>query len=911
MHKFWCCGRPLRSAAGHIQEDGNVPVQIGKVPQVLRQEPGGLAQSGEGLSWFAEAAIFTCTSLTEVATKGSSASSWPSRLQSLLQTINHTLCTSNARLALFARIPHGTATCVMPAISQGQLGSERPPAAAMGWSRTALYDRLTKYQLQDDTVTIINRHYDSQNGPDVTSLSSHCYSTAHGGGSGGLPASASSFLPKNPLQLQAGDLLAVPIIRQGRVVAALLLGWGAEGPGAGGNDRVQRPSGAGRVPSGTHHVNNHLNNGHHNNQGKRQQQATMSVGGGAAAAAVSNGSGYMTLGPSDLRELRRLAQLVGFGLLSDPQQAAYLEQVAALIAEIGHGAATGLHDVMASVLDAIPALLQTRLSLPLQPLLAAVLGNSVPAVVFVRRQGNGGILQSNISGCSIPGGGGAVHTPRSGAQVANGGPATLNGAAGGKAPLGLGSLGYGSVVGGESRSGSRKYLGRETSMHSLAAGTLGMLRSGDLVGCDIGSGTAGPAGGCGVDGGGCDGGGGVVNRVKAVRTALAYTLLQRVLRAGSYTVCGTEDVLEVPLQAGPFITSLVVPNASSQVLEEEQPGRDVLLAANLTGGCVACLVLCAEAPYTMHPLGPGAQYAGGGAAWSSQGGHAWASANGTVATSAATPGLEVPWGCLGGGSISRLSRCGTSTAEGGGGGGGGGAHDVALEAGGSRNFGLAMAAASAARAGVSVGAGGELLAPHLPGGVSCGDGVGGIGGCGVNYGYGSMQVAMGGTLPFRLALYLVSSDPAPGTVLEAVAEEMKGLLPLIFGAMHAAISAGGAATGDFCALQAQLLQRTTTSGTLDLPTPLTAALAPNTERRGAPLALLPQPHLHNHQSSHLQPNSSIPRSPGSAAPKSPRTGSGGTNSPSAIRRGSIGGVGSASRLRLASPGVLQLPGGGG
>ncbi|GLI62817.1 hypothetical protein VaNZ11_005566 [Volvox africanus] len=166
-------------------------------------------------------------------------------------------------------------------------------------------------------------------------------------------------------------------------------------------------------------------------------------------------------------------------------------------------------------------------------------------------------------------------------------------------------------------------------------------------------------------------------------------------------------------------------------------------------------------------------------------------------------------------------------------------------------------------------------------------------------------------LPFRLALYLVSSDAAPGSVLEAVADEMKGLLPLIFGAMHVAISAGGTATGDFCMLQAQLLQRTTTSGTLDLPIPLTGAMPPSAERRGPPLGLLPQPHLHNHQLSHLQPNSSVARSPGSAPPKSPRTGSGGANSPSAIRRGSIGGVGSASRLRLASPGMPPPQGGGG
>lgn len=81
---------------------------------------------------------------------------------------------------------------------------------------------------------------------------------------------------------------------------------------------------------------------------------------------------------------------------------------------------------------------------------------------------------------------------------------------------------YGSTTGVESQSGSRKYLARDMSMQSLAMGNPGGHGSGELLHCDGGSGSVGR---CGVP---VEGGG--ASRVKAVRTSLAYTLLQRLLR---------------------------------------------------------------------------------------------------------------------------------------------------------------------------------------------------------------------------------------------------------------------------------------------------------------------------------------------------------------------------------------------
>ncbi|GFR53067.1 hypothetical protein Agub_g15766, partial [Astrephomene gubernaculifera] len=221
---------------------------------------------------------------------------------------------------------------------------------------------------------------------------------------------------------------------------------------------------------------------------------------------------------------------------------------------------------------------------------------------------------------------------------------------------------------------------------------------------------------------------------------------------------------------------------------------------------------------------------------------------------------------------------------------------------------------------------GESL-PLLPGGVPSG----------VPSHYAAMSASCGGvpstaaaavvpsscSVPFRLAVYLVSSDPVPVGVLEAVSEEMKCLMPLVFGAMHAAIRAGGLATAEWNHLQTQLLQRSTISGALQMsgamqhvtclegPPPGLGADRRPSANHPPPLAL---PGGGGGGCSPLPPHAKSPQGPPHHHPaRSPRCGNGGGGaagaaaaaaSPSIIRRGSLGGgstYGSTSRLRLASP----------
>lgn len=112
----------------------------------------------------------------------------------------------------------------------------------------------------------------------------------------------------------------LPIILGDKVVAALLLGWDPEqGAELVAGDCQPRSSGTGGSKS-THN---------HQQQKQKQQAANQAA---ALAKGGGGGGGSLELGPADLRELRRLAQFLGFGLFSDPQQAMYLQQVGALTA---------------------------------------------------------------------------------------------------------------------------------------------------------------------------------------------------------------------------------------------------------------------------------------------------------------------------------------------------------------------------------------------------------------------------------------------------------------------------------------------------------------------------------------------------------------------------------------------------
>ncbi|KXZ41331.1 hypothetical protein GPECTOR_546g555 [Gonium pectorale] len=642
-----------------------------------------------------------------------------------------------------------------------------------GWNGATLYERLAKFQ-DADVFTVVSRFHDPLLGPEAA-----CYS-AHICGPNSYSASVSGALntpsgPPPPLVLRPDELLALPIAPGGKLAAALLLGW----PAGGGGDHFDSSLRSATYPGGGY-----------------GRQPVSPGGRSAGNAADCSVSGCVVLGPSELSELRRLAQLLGFGLLSDPRQAASLELLATLFAQLGNGALCGLDDLLAPLLEGLAELVSCRHSLQLQPLLAAVpAGHAAPAVVFARRQQPP--LRSGLQR--------AISTPGLGSRGSHSQVASVARPALGGSVLGLASP----VPGARNRqqqqqqqqlgsqqpapaSGRDRDRERETS--SLSVASAGLAPGDPRVAAGSGHGVHGAgqapqrhssslleylgasaAATVGADGSVASGAFAGISRVKAVRAALSHTLLQRLLRSqsdggggggaataallGSAAALSTVASNILPLNAvvtpGP-ISTLVVADASSQVLEEERPGRDVLLASNLTGANVAALLLCAETANSTTATAAAA------AARNSNG-----SRNGVASSPVVSPNLAA--------SASAVIEA--ALAEGGPGGGG---------------VGASGGGAPDSRVGDSL-----LL---LPGGIAP-SGPLPVPGCLTASCSGPIANLIG-TAPaaqfqFRLALYLVAAEAVPVGVLESVAEEMTGLLPLVFEAVHAAINAGGAATAEW------------------------------------------------------------------------------------------------------------------
>ncbi|KAG2487488.1 hypothetical protein HYH03_013907 [Edaphochlamys debaryana] len=601
---------------------------------------------------------------------------------------------------------------------------------------------------------------------------------------------------------------------------------------------------------------------------------------------------------SELSELLRLAQFVGFGLFSDPQQAAYLEQLACLLCNMARGMLAGVHELLTAALEGLPPLLAGRFGLALQPLLAAVTSSAAPALVFARRPGGVGAVSSG----QVP------HIP----------------------------------LLGESRSNSNRRkphaLAREESMGGGA-----WRPSADLLADVAVAGNS--VSGWAVPGSGPQG----LGRVKAVRTALAHTLLQRALRETTRGGSQPQVTLPSPLPpaaapTAPSATSaisfnsrpqpatIVLADASGAALEEAGPGRDVLLAANLTGvSAVAALLLIAEASglygHGMIPGGLGGAFVPGiGSARVRNDSALLPSpsaplpllpASTTVAPAAPQPHAvsyveangSNAQGMAGGvarvvesfalslsqqpsprrtrdGSIGPQvcprSRIGAPalTAH-------GGTDGPSLQAAFTSLPGGDVAAGASPRAAANgsshhhhqvqsfPAAAGSVLpkSPSMNSSLASGPA------------HASASLTASAPAPFRLALYLVSPESVPAGVLDAVAAEMKVLAPLLFDAFHAALDAGGLAAAEWSSLQGQLMQRCPTTGQLPSHGSIDAA---GTTGPGA----YGPPHPHSAHPAHVMPSGS------SLAPHSPRRGSGSDVASPVPRRGELGGSG--SRLRLMS-----------
>ncbi|GLI68345.1 hypothetical protein VaNZ11_012747 [Volvox africanus] len=297
------------------------------------------------------------------------------------------------------------------------------------------------------------------------------------------------------------------------------------------------------------------------------------------------------LSVSDLKELRRLAMFVGYGLLGDPQHARYVQRVCRHLALMP--SAPSLHDLITTLLDGIHDLVLTKFGIQIQSVLAAIHGTTAPAILFVQQPngyGIGGVPQLRLCGSEAQ------------LQIS----ALLNA--------------YGSI-------------GGPSPTRTNGATTPTKLLDPNEI--------------CGSSGAMLTGSGACVrqepSRVRAIKTSLAHTLLLQTLKSpyaapllvretvgtgdtsirfnqrpstndgggsrgpqdgGKSNISGGSSVRVISAAAIPAtrlhsrttsVVPIIVPNASSHVLEDQQPCRDVLVCTKLTGGKAGSILLMVEA----------------------------------------------------------------------------------------------------------------------------------------------------------------------------------------------------------------------------------------------------------------------------------------------------------------------------
>ncbi|GLC41389.1 hypothetical protein PLESTM_001190700 [Pleodorina starrii] len=279
--------------------------------------------------------------------------------------------------------------------------------------------------------------------------------------------------------------------------------------------------------------------------------------------------------------------------------------------------------------------------------------------------------------------------------------------------------------------------------------------------------------------------------VKAVKVALPNTLLSEALRArsgsaalgsggggdgggGAITSYGQQQQQESqqPQQQQRF-SSLILRNAGGFVLDEQQPCRDILIIGKLLGGAVGSLVLCLEARQ--------------------------AAATATAATATAATATAT---------ATATARKGVDA----GGGGGGGA--AAAVSGGLPSVLGRLISASYSRGGGGGGSPLQMPTAAITAALAAegpaNDGGGGGGGASTATAAAAELQEAADAMLFAspvFALYLVSADTLPYSVLEAVVHECKLLLGLFLDAVRVSVAAGGRAAAELRTLQQQLLDQ--------------------------------------------------------------------------------------------------------
>ncbi|KAG2493179.1 hypothetical protein HYH03_008600 [Edaphochlamys debaryana] len=494
----------------------------------------------------------------------------PARVASSLELIAHPLRTDINGLVVFAHeddlvpsaggCPPGWGCCLLG-------GTHGAFPSARGWSRAALYNQLLGAHEGEGPeaalVVVLSSGYDAQHGPEPRSLCTHAIGGAAAAPSR-LKAAVAAPGPPAVLLLPPGDLLALPISCGGRLAGALLLGWGQGDVGRGAGPGVGTGSGA-------------------LGKGCRSSGSAVSRG---------RGDGGVELGAAEVAELRSLAQVLGYGLLGDPQHAAFLEQLACLLSSLSAGACSGLHDAIAPLLELLPGLLATRLPLPLRPLLAAAVGPACPAVFFaLRRPSNDGMTAHTLA--SAPSDCGCRSGPAAAANRDSPGAST-------RSTSKLSSSWWGPATCGTCAADASALTAGAPAIRLLALHSNGGTATATAEHPTSTGAAARTAG-----------------RVKVVRSALAHTLLGQQLRSSPPPPppefrqprrAGSDRSVSSHAAAcnasgggggggGGAASCLVLADATGAALEEDVPGRDVLLAGNLTGlptGGAASLVLCTE-----------------------------------------------------------------------------------------------------------------------------------------------------------------------------------------------------------------------------------------------------------------------------------------------------------------------------
>ncbi|GLI60181.1 hypothetical protein VaNZ11_002244 [Volvox africanus] len=423
------------------------------------------------------------------------------------------------------------------------------------------------------------------------------------------PCSVTHHSVLESVQMMPADMIAVPVRLEGRLAAALLVGW----------ERLP-----GTAPLGSRAAASPSSPGVAAGMMKPKQAKSGPTPGGGGGGGDGGGGGVYYLGPTVIPHLQRLAQLFVFGAMCDLQQRRALAQLAQRFSLLP--SAAGLHDFVTGFLDTVTELLYIKFSVRLQPifLLTHGLATGGPAVLFsVRMPAPPGGQTSDVAAAAVSSGA-TVPIPQSQETYVTGPVVRLASGCGGN-PLpsssslpGLRAEESANVVlgGGEGGGSSRVRAVRISVHHTLLAEAL--RAASKVTPATPATTTAAVAiqpPTNAADAAASTGAIAVNQYVGQGNTSTVVLCPLDPAAATTTTILGnaggaTAAVAPLPPPPSPPIHTTIVANISAHLLEEGAPCRDLLFCSNLAHcGTTGSLVLAVEAPSSSASGG-----GGGGAA---------------------------------------------------------------------------------------------------------------------------------------------------------------------------------------------------------------------------------------------------------------------------------------------------------